>query len=110
MTNSAREAGTGMNFLPPGRPEGADLFDVAFDLAEFYLGFDVAQKVFFRVGKPGARATIPIGISNLILFADLAAPAVDRPAVSGGLSASEPRGSRRPASRPSANPGDPRGC
>ena len=94
--------------LPPGFPTTTTggLFDVAFDLAEFYLGFDVAQKVFIRVGnqllawgpstiwtpvdfvnlekadalaafdsrvgKPGVRLTAPIGISNLILFADLA--------------------------------------
>ncbi len=93
--------------LPAAPTTQNGLFDVAFDLAEFYLGFDVAQKVFIRVGnqllawgpstiwtpvdfvnlekvdalaafdsrvgKPGVRATIPIGTSNLILFADLAA-------------------------------------
>jgi len=92
--------------LPAAPTTQNGLFDVAFDLAEFYLGFDVAQKVFIRVGnqllawgpstiwtpvdfvnlekadalaafdtrvgKPGVRATIPIGTSNLILFADLA--------------------------------------
>jgi hypothetical protein len=93
--------------LPAAPTTQNGLFDVAFDLAEFYLGFDIAQRVFIRVGnqllawgpstiwtpvdfvnlekadalaafdsrvgKPGVRATIPIGISNLILFTDLAA-------------------------------------
>ena len=94
--------------LPPLFPTTTEngLFDVSFELAEFYLSFDIAQKVFVRVGnqllawgpsviwtpadfinlkkpdalaafdsrlgKPGVRVTAPIGISNLILFADLA--------------------------------------
>lgn len=82
-----------------------DLFDASFTPSEFYLSFDIAQSVFFRVGnqllawgpsfiwtpvdfvnlqradplasldlrrgKPGVRATVPLGISNVFLFADL---------------------------------------
>jgi hypothetical protein len=97
----------GTGGVPPAALTAPDgLFDVSFDLAEFYLSFDLFQKVFVRVGnqllawgpstiwtpvdfvnlekadalaafdsrvgKPGVRLTAPIGISNLILFADLA--------------------------------------
>jgi hypothetical protein len=88
-----------------GGTASGDLFSASFALSEFYLGFDIAQAVFFRVGnqllawgpsfiwtpvdfvnlqradprasfdmrsgKPGVRATVPLGISNVFLFADL---------------------------------------
>jgi len=92
--------------LPSAAVARGDLFSAAFTLSEFYLSFDIAQVVFFRVGnqllawgpsfiwtpvdfvnleradpfsafdlrrgKPGVRVTVPIGISNLFLFGDLA--------------------------------------
>lgn len=93
--------------LPVGAGSASgELFAVEFALSEFYLGFDVAETVFFRVGnqllawgpsfiwtpvdfvnlqkadplaafdqrrgKPGVRATVPLGIANVFLFADMA--------------------------------------
>ncbi len=99
----------------PGTPFGpvgpllsqsaGDLFGASYQLAEFYISLDIAQKVFFRignqllawgpsviwtpvdfvnlqrvnplaaldlrVGKPGVRITVPAGISNLFIFADM---------------------------------------
>jgi hypothetical protein len=103
-------AGTvpGTPFGPSGpllSQSAGDLFGASYQLSEFYISLDIAQKVFFRignqllawgpsviwtpvdfvnlqrvnplatfdlrVGKPGARITVPMGISNLFIFADM---------------------------------------
>ncbi len=92
--------------LPTPAVARGDLLSASYALSEFYLSFDIAQAVFFRVGnqllawgpsfiwtpvdfvnleranplsafdlrtgKPGVRVTVPLGISNLFLFGDLA--------------------------------------
>jgi hypothetical protein len=104
--NFSKSIAQGAGGALPATPTAAgDLFSSAWELSEFYLSFDVAQSVFFRVGnqllawgpsfiwtpvdfvnlqradplasldlrrgKPGVRATVPLGISNVFLFADL---------------------------------------
>ena len=104
--NLSQGAGGTLPNLPGPPTARGDLFSAAFALSEFYLSFDIAQVVFFRIGnqllawgpsfiwtpvdfvnleradpfsafdlrsgKPGVRVTVPIRISNLFLFADLA--------------------------------------